>query len=118
MYILFIDIFSILISSSSISVLTIRRARLSFCFCCYLFVVVGRQCLPITFFSLARRCLSRFVAILFQFLLVAAAAAAAVSVVVVVTAAVVAAAAAVGRVESCGMHFNAYFVIVAAVAIG
>lgn len=67
------------------------------------------------FFSLARRCLSRFVAILFQFLLVAAAAAAAVSVVVVVTAAV---AAAVGRVESCGMHFNAYFVIVAAVAIG
>lgn len=48
-------------------------------------------------------------AILFQFLLVA------VSVVVVVTAAV---AAAVGRVESCGMHFNAYFVIVAAVAIG
>lgn len=59
-------------------------------------------------------------AILFQFLLVAAAAAVAVVVAAaaVVTVAVVAAAAAVGRVESCGMHFNAYFVIVAAVAIG
>jgi len=45
------------------------------------------------------------VAILFQFLLVAAAAVA-----VVVAAA--------GRVESCGMHFNAYFVIVGAAAIG
>jgi len=48
------------------------------------------------------------VAILFQFLLVAAAA---VAVVVVVVAAA-------GRVESCGMHFNAYFVIVGAAAIG
>lgn len=59
-------------------------------------------------------------AILFQFLLVAAAAAVAVVVAAaaVVTVAVVAAAAAVGRVESCGMHFNAYFVIVAALAIG
>lgn len=50
----------------------------------------------------ARRCLSRFVAILFQFFLVVTAAAAA------------AVAAVAGRVELCGMHFNAYFVIVAA----
>jgi len=62
----------------------------------------------------ARRCLSRFVAILFQFLLVAAAVVAAVVVAVVVVVIVVVAA---GRVESCGMHFNAYFVIVGAAAM-